>query len=168
MSKSTVIVIRKPYDPVVVIPQNVGSVIEKDYRLKRDEHYNSVYIEVGERNIVDYIGSFANGCSLKAIIDRCSLMPVHDKVRYLQQREEGLSADLSNMPKDGFEAYKMLFDYKQKYPDVYDRIAKGESIDKIFGDIAKSVASMSSSSEPIQSQVAQNSIEGEVNNNGTD
>lgn len=115
-------------DPDTVVH---APVIEDEIRLKRDENMNCIYIKVGEKNVNEYINSFANGCSLKSILDRCQLMPIHDKVRYLQQTDSGVSADLTNLPKDATEAFIMLRDLKEKHPDVLERFAKGESFDSI-------------------------------------
>lgn len=119
----------KIIDPDTIVR---APVIEDEIRLKRDENMNCIYSKVGEKNVNEYINSFANGCSLKAILDRCQLMPIHDKVRYLQQTESGVSADLTNLPKDATEAFIMLRDLKEKHPDVLDRFAKGESFDSII------------------------------------
>lgn len=115
-------------DPDTVVH---APVIEDEIRLKRDENMNCIYMKVGEKNVNEYINSFANGCSLKSILDRCQLMPIHDKVRYLQQTDTGVSADLTNLPKDATEAFIMLRDLKEKHPDVLERFAKGESFDSI-------------------------------------
>ena len=117
----------------IIDPNSVihAPVIEDEIRLKRDENGNCIYIKVGEKNVNEYINSFVNGCSLKSILDRCQLMPIHDKVRYLQQNDSGVSADLTNLPKDATEAFIMLRDLKEKHPDVLDRFSKGESFDSI-------------------------------------
>ena len=106
-------------------------VIEEVIRLKRDDHMNCIYFKDGEKDVNEYINSFANGCSLKSILSRCQLMPIHDKVRYLQQTEVGVSADLTNIPNDATEAFIMLRDLKEKHPDLIDRFSKGESFDSI-------------------------------------
>lgn len=116
------------YDPATI---DHSPFIEDEYRLKRDENMNCIYVKVGEKNVNEFINSFANGCSLKAILDRCQLMPIHDKVRYLQQTDNGVSADLTSLPKDATEAFIMLRDLKDKHPDVIERFAKGESFDSI-------------------------------------
>ncbi len=146
-------------DPVVVVPHPHGEDVEKQYRLTRDAHHNSIYTEVGDMDVQEYVNSFATGCSLKSILERCSLMPVHDKVRYLNQREEGVSADLSHMPKDGTEAYLQLFKMRQQYPEVFDRVAKGESLDAVLGEIVQSVPA--DRADQIQQDV-QKSAESEV------
>lgn len=116
------------------VPAPVGDLVEKEYRKITDSNFNAEYVEVGERNISEYINSFKNGCSLKAILDRCNLMPVHDKVRYLQQSPDGFSADMSQMPKDGTEARIMIQRLKAVCPDFAQRMRAGESFEKILLD----------------------------------
>lgn len=128
-------VVRKPYDPVETVPSEVGEVVEKEFRLVRDSNGNCSYIEVGERNISDYIASFANGCSLKSILDRCSLMPARDKIAYMNQREDGLGADLSAMPKDGTEAQIMIRKVKNLCPDYAERLRNGESFESLINQL---------------------------------
>ncbi len=123
--RSFTVVLTDP-DTVVRTP-----VLEDEIRLKRDENMNCIYVKVGEKDVNEYINSFENGCSLKSILSRCQLMPIHDKVRYLQQTEVGVSADLTNIPKDATEAFIMLRDLKDKHPDLIDRFSKGESFDSI-------------------------------------
>lgn len=127
-------VVRRPYDPVIVLPAPVGDLVEGEYRKEIDSHFNAVYKLFGEKNVQEYINSFKNGCSLKSILDRCSLMPVHDKVRYLNQTEDGFSADMSNMPKDGTEAQIMIQRVKSVCPDFAQRMRNGESFEKILID----------------------------------
>lgn len=125
--------IRKALDRVEVdrTPCVAEDPVEKEFRLIRDSKGNCSYVEVGERNVRDYIASFANGCSLKSILDRCSLMPVRDKIAYMNQREDGLGADLSNMPKDGTEAQIMIQKVKNLCPDYAERLKNGESFEKL-------------------------------------
>lgn len=116
------------------IPAPVGDVVEKEYRVVRDSHFNAEYVEVGEKDIQEYINSFQNGCSLKSILDRCAMMPIHDKVRYLQQTDQGFSADLTSMPKDGTEAQIMIQRVKAVCPNFAQRMRDGESFEKILLD----------------------------------
>ena len=144
----------------VILPEPHGSAVQEQFRLTRDSHYNSVYEKVGEIDLRQYINSFKTGCSLKSIIDRCQLLPIHDKIRYLQQREDGFSADLSKMPSDGFEARLMLQELKNKHPDIYSRSAQGESLDAIIKSLSSDPADGSSNSaEKV------NNSESEVNSN---
>lgn len=132
-----------------------GDDIEKQYRLKRDENMNAIYVEVpgGDVDLNEYINSFKNGCSLKAILDRCSLMPAREKIAYLQQTEQGYSADMSAMPKDGTEAQIMLAKLKAEHPDIVERIKKGETFDKILADmISSSSADGSDSAAPAENK----------------
>lgn len=135
MLKNGSFVVRKPYDPVESASSEVGEVVEKEFRLVRDSKGNCSYVEVGERNISDYIASFANGCSLKSILDRCSLMPARDKIAYMNQREDGLGADLSSMPKDGTEAQIMIQKVKNLCPDYAERLKNGESFESLINDL---------------------------------
>lgn len=129
--------VRKPYDPVVCDPKPAGDIIEPVYRLRRDENGNCIYVKVGEKNIDEYIASFKNGCALSSILDRINLMPVNDKIRYLQQTDAGFSADMSNMPTDGTEAFIMVQKLGRQYPQIFERVAKGETLDTVLSDIFK-------------------------------
>lgn len=127
------IIVRKKYDRITVVCHPHGDDEEEQFRLKRDENYNSVYQKLPEKkNIRDYVNSFRTGCSLKAILDRCNLMPVHDKINYVNQTPDGFSADLSAMPKDGVEAQMMLIKLKTDHPDIVERFSCGESFDSIL------------------------------------
>lgn len=134
--------VRKPYDPTVVEGVAFGSDVEDDIRLSRDEKGNCIYRKVGEVNVSEYVESFKNGCSLAAILDRIKFLPLRDKVAYLQQTENGVSADISHMPTDGSDAFLMLQNYSKEYPEVFERISKGEDFTKVltsvFGKSAKS------------------------------
>lgn len=143
-----------PYDPVEIPSCVAGDTVEKEYRLIRDSHGNCEYVEVGEKNVQEYINSFKNGCSLKAILDRCQLLPVHDKIAYLQQREQGYSADLSNLPKDGTEAQIMISKVKSLCPDFAKRMKDGETFEKILSEL------LPKAPEPVTNN------ESEVNSNG--
>jgi hypothetical protein len=129
------IIIRGPLTRSCPEPAPAGDHKEKKYHLTRDENYNSIYTEYDEVDIDEYVGSFEAGCSLKSILERCNLLPVYDKVRYLQQTSDGVSADLTSMPKDGTEAFIMLNKVKESHPDVYARFAAGEPFDSILKSI---------------------------------
>lgn len=151
-------VVRKPYDPVVIRPAPRGDEVEKEYRLVRDSHGNCEYIEVGEKNIREYIESFKNGCSLKSILDRCQLMPIRDKVAYLNQTDVGVSADMTNMPKDGTEAQIMIAKVKAACPDFCKRMKEGESFEKILAELINvpKASESVSDSKPVESEVNTN------------
>lgn len=127
------VLVRKQYDSVMVVSHPHGDEEEEQFRLKRDENYNSIYVKLPDKmNIREYVNSFRTGCSLKSILDRCNLMPVHDKINYVNQTPDGFSADLSAMPKDGFEANMMLLKLKSDYPEIVQRLSQGESFDAIL------------------------------------
>ncbi len=149
----------KPYDPVVVKAPPFGEEEEVEYRLIRDSNGNCEYVEIGKRNISEYVESFKNGCSLKAILDRCQLMPVRDKIAYLNQIENGLSADLSSMPKDGTEAQIMIQKVKQLCPDFAKRLRDGESFEKLLLELLPNGSKSDSGA-------AENKLESEEVNNG--
>ena len=128
-------IVRRPYDDVCLTVHPFGESEEMDYRLVRDSHGNCEYVEIGKRNISDYVESFKNGCSLKAILDRCQLMPVRDKIAYLNQTEQSMSADLSCMPKDGTEAQIMIQKVKAICPDFAKRLRNGESFEKLIVEL---------------------------------
>ena len=149
VNENVVFSVRRPYDPVVCDPHPHGDVVEDEFRLSRDEKGNCIYTKVGDRDISEYIGSFKNGCALSAILDRISLMPVNDKIRYLQQETDGVGADLSSMPKDGTEAFIMVKTLGRQYPQIFERVAKGESLDTVLNDIFKPTATpIEPSAEP--------------------
>lgn len=151
--------IRGPFDSVVVVAPSVGDVDQKEFRLIRDSSGNCSYVECGSHNISEYVESFKNGCSLKAILDRCQLMPVRDKIAYLNQTDNGLSADLTCMPKDGTEAQIMLQRVKNLCPDFARRIRDGESFEKLVLELLPSVSNN-------DTDATENKIEGEVTANG--
>lgn len=148
-----------PYERRVFEGKKPGVVVEDVYRLKRDENMNSIYVKVGEENITEYINSFANGCSLKAILDRIQLMPVHDKIRYLNQTEEGLSADMTAMPTDGTEAQIMLMKLKREHPEIVQRMNAGETFEKVITDLF-------GKKDEAQTLPTENNVTTEENTNG--
>ena len=127
--------VRNPLEREPIKGAPHGDEVLKRYRLKRDEHENSIYVEAGEENIQEYVNSFANGCSLNVMLDRIRLMPVHDKISYLQQTEQGVSADITNLPTDGTEAQIMLMKLKQEHPEIVERMRNGETFDKVLSDL---------------------------------
>lgn len=151
--------VRRPFDTVDSVPAPFGEVEEGDFRLVRDSSGNCEYIEIGKRNVLDYVESFKTGCSLKAILDRCQLMPVRDKVVYLNQTEQGVSADMTNMPKDGTEAFLMVKKVKEFIPDYADRMRKGETFDQLLLSIlpkSDDPSSVVETKKEIESEVAVN------------
>lgn len=154
-------IVLKPYDPVEVSAVPFGEDEEKEYRLVRDSHGNCEYVEIGKKNISEYVESFKNGCSLKAILDRCSLMPIRDKIGYLNQTEQGVSADMSMMPKDGTEAQIMIQRVKQYCPDFAKRLKNGETFEKLLLELLPN-----GSDSPSVVPAAGNDVESEVIVNG--
>lgn len=137
MQKKEVRIIRRCLDRVIPVrvADKVLPAIEGEYRLKRDSNGNCVYEHVGDRDVRAYIESFATGCSLKSILDRCALLPVHDKIQYLNQTEQSVSADLTSIPKDGTAAQILLMDLKRNHPDLVDKINSGMSFDEAFNAV---------------------------------
>ena len=127
--------VKTSLEPNVIPPAPTCNPIIDDYRLKRDSNLNISYEKVGEHNVDEYINSFKDSCSLQSLLSRCSLMTPEAKINYLQQTSDGFSADLSNLPKDGTEAFIMLQKLKTEYPDVVDRFSKGDSLETILNDI---------------------------------
>lgn len=140
-----------PHKPIVPTQP-----VEKEFRLVRDSHGNCSYIEVGEKNVQDYIQSFTNGCSLKAILDRCSLLPTREKIAYLNQTDAGFSADLTHMPKDGTEAQILLSKVKKVCPDFASRLKNGESFEKILSEYVQPKQDPAPAVEKIESEVTSN------------
>lgn len=62
-------------------------------------------------------------------------MPTEHKIRYLQQTSDGVSADLSGLPKDGTEAFIMLSKLNREHPEIMQRFSAGESFDSIIKDL---------------------------------
>lgn len=124
------VTVRKPFDPVEIPTAKRGEVIEPEYRLKRDDNMNCHYVKVGERNVVEYIQSFKNGTALSSILERIKFMPLHEKVAQLTQQQT-LSADLSNMPTDGTEAFILFQKEAKKHPEFFKRFQAGESFDSL-------------------------------------
>lgn len=135
LKKVTTIEICKPYERRIIPTAILGNVVESRYRVRRDENENAIYTKVEEYDIREYIESFKVGASLQSMLERCNLLPVSEKIRMLQQQDDGFSADLSNLPCDGTEAFIMLRDLKAKYPDVVSRIAAGETFDAVIKSI---------------------------------
>lgn len=129
-------IIRSALDSDVIPPAPICEPVVGEFRLKRDVSGNCLYEQVGEININEHINSFKDGCSLQSLLQRCALMPTEQKIRYLQQTSEGVSADLSNLPKDGTEAFIMLKKLNEQHPDIMQRFAAGESFDSIIKDLS--------------------------------
>lgn len=146
---------------IVVSPAPKCCPTEPVYRKKYDQKGNAYYEELDKpMKVNEYIESFKNGCSLTSLLQRCELMPVHDKVSYLQQRESGVSADISNMPIDGTSAFIMLQKFKNDFPDIYQRVNKGESLDSILTSFVKKP------SETVSSEESKKTVEKEGTENG--
>lgn len=128
--------IRKSFDSVEVKFNRSSCDTVSDFRKKKDVNGNSVYVKVGEHSLSNYINSFKNACSLEAILQRCSLMPITDKVKILQQ-VPAVSADMTQFPKDLTDAFVRMTDLRTRYPDISKRVSAGESIDSIIKSISK-------------------------------
>lgn len=128
-------IVRKPYDSVEVKSHPCGSVCEKRYRLSRDKNMNAIYTEVDEINVSDYVGSFEAGASLSNLLSRCSLMPLRDKIAYLQQSGVGQSVDLASLPTDLTAAFIQANNLAKSDPDLFKRIKTGESFESIIKSI---------------------------------
>lgn len=149
---NTTRIVSKPFDSVVVVAHTHGCDLQDDIRLERDRKGNCLYKKVGEFNISEYVQSFKTGCALSAILDRITFLPTKEKVGYLQQ-QEGFSANLTNFPTDASEAWLMMRDVFQRYPEVVKRVHAGESLDTILRE--KFAAAMPANDNK------------EVNDNGT-
>lgn len=131
-----------------------GTAVETSYRLRRDENGNSIYTAVGEQNIKEYINSFKNGCSLQAMLERTQYMPLHEKIAYMQQTEDGYSADLTHIPTDGTEAYIMLDKLKREHPELVKRMGEGATFDEalkaVYGEKTPSEGQETSKGEEVE------------------
>lgn len=128
--------IRKFLDPVVVTPHPASKVVEEKYILKRDVNGTVTYKKTTEVDINQYINSFRNGCELSSILTRCALMPIRDKIAYLNQTNSGYEADLSAIPTDLTDAIVRANVLKQSNPDLFNRLNAGESITDIITSLA--------------------------------
>ena len=144
-----------PFDRVVIKPHNVGNSIEEKYHLERDRNGNSIYIKYDELDVRSFIQSFTAGCSLRDLLERCSLMPSYETLRHVNQVDDGISMDLSVLPKDATEAFIMLKKVSKDFPDVLDRVSKGETLESVFKSFAT------------ENQSIKNTTESEDINNGT-
>lgn len=128
--------IRKCFDPVVVTPHPASKVVEEKYILKRDVNGTVTYKKTTEVDINQYINSFRNGCELSSILTRCALMPIRDKISYLNQVNSGYEADLSAIPTDLTDAIVRSNELKQSNPEIFNRLNSGESITDIITSLA--------------------------------
>lgn len=134
------ITFRKAFDPVKPLHDfSPSSMIEDDIRLKRDENGNCVYVKVGEKDMQSYINSFAAGCSLIAMLEKCSFMPISEKIRYFSQKPDSVSFDTTILPKDGIEAFNVYKRYEHIVPDFTKRMRSGESFKSIMKSYQDSV-----------------------------
>lgn len=124
--------IRKCFDPVEVRNAPHCSDVEEVFELKRDEHCNKVYRKRAEKNVREYIQSFAKGCSLKSMLERCALMPPDQKYLYMQVNSCGVSMDLSAMPKDLTSAFELLKNTDKAFPGLMKRVQDGESLEDVL------------------------------------
>lgn len=127
-----------------------------DVRKRYDSNGNAFFESHGKIDIIEYINSFDVGCTLEALLSRCALLPLNNKIQMVNQNPDGVSADLSNMPTDGTSAFLMLNDLKKNYPHIIERFSRGES----FNDIINSLVSTNDTNSSI------NSKESEVESNG--
>lgn len=128
-------VFRKSYDKSHVTYHNTGSRVVDEVRLIHDTNGNCVYKKVGDYDLQEYISSFKDGCSLDAMLNRIQLLPVHEKISYLNQTPGGVSGDLTFMPTDGTEAFILMERFKDVVPDYAKRIANGESFESILNSL---------------------------------
>lgn len=129
--------IRKFLDPVVVTPHPVSKVVEEKYILKRDVNGTVTYKKTTDVDINQYVNSFRNGCELSSILTRCALMPIRDKIAYLNQVNSGYEADLSAIPTDLTDAIVRANELKQSNPEIFNRLNAGESITDIINSLAQ-------------------------------
>lgn len=125
---------RKWNDPVEVKPHPKSVDVVPEFRRKRDENGNCCYVKIGEHSLSSTIQSYEKQCSLKAILKRCSLMPIQDKVAALKQRET-VAVDLVGMPKDLTEAFIQAKELSKSYPELVKRISNGESLSDVVNSI---------------------------------
>lgn len=127
-------------------PESIQDLYRKEYK-----NGHTVYTKYGERNLREFVNSFRDGCSLKAILERNSLCAPHAMIQSVQNVQPGVSADISGMPKDGTAAYMMLANINQSYPGLLKDIHAGVSVDNV---VKKYFANDTNSSE--ESEVTPN------------
>lgn len=137
--------VRRSFDPVRVVYHPASSDLSVEYRKKYDENGNSVYIKVREFSLSEQINSYENTCSLQAMLQRVSLMPLTDKVKILQQVPR-VGCDTTMFPKDLTDAMIKMQNLKTQHPELTKRIMNGESVD----DIIKSMFKTKEESEVIE------------------
>lgn len=127
-----------------------SSDVETLYRKEYDKNGNAVYVVCGEQSTSEYINSFNKGATLQSVLERCSLLPTEEKLRYLQQVDVvGGNVDMRFMPKDGTEANIMISEMNRKYPDLVTQIRSGKS----FEDVILSIFSKPTEKKPSESEV---------------
>lgn len=129
--------IRKCFDPVIVTPHPVSNGVEEKFILKRDVNGTVTYKKTAEVDVNQYINSFRNGCELSSILARCALMPIRDKIAYLNQTDSGFEVDMTAVPKDLTEAILKANELKQSNPEIFLRLNAGESITDIINSLAQ-------------------------------
>lgn len=147
LNNSTV-TIRNHFSPVTLRP-NVIHEVEDDVRVCLDEKGNCIYTKVGEKNVFEYVNSFKNGATLQSMLDRIALLPVHDKIQYLQQCSKGITGDVSCLPKDGTEAFIALNHAKRLLPNFNDLLKNGASFDDLVKAITDTYAPKKSMKEEV-------------------
>ena len=127
--------IRLYCDKVCPTAQPRGSCVIESVSLHRDADGTVTYKHdiASDTNLSDYINSFEAGASLKSMLQRCAFMPTREKIMMFQQQEQGLSADLSNMPTDFTSAYLHMKKVSKEHPEFVKSVQSGAS----FADALK-------------------------------
>lgn len=133
LEKSTHVVVL-PYEKRVFVGKKVNDYIVDDVRKRYTADGEPYYVKVGEINTQEFISSFADGCSLQSLLTRCGLLPVNEKINYLQQ-VESVDGDFSNLPLDFTDAFLRAKDIDKKYPGVMQRCLNGEKVEDVFKSI---------------------------------
>lgn len=124
-------VIRSVTDSLVFRPQVVNR-HEDVVRVKFHPDGRSYFYEVEcTKDIKAYINSFKNGASLESMLERISLLPVNERIKYLNQHSGGLTGDITFLPKDGTEAYLCMKRAKSLLPD-FDDLVKNHSFNELI------------------------------------
>lgn len=129
--------IRKCFEPTVRHCHPKGDSVIGDFRKRYDEKGNSIYVRVGDIDIPEFVNSFAAGASLQCMLERYKLLPPRELLACINN-QQGISADLSDLPSDFTEAVIRANDFAISHPELSARVRAGESFENIVKSILES------------------------------
>lgn len=110
---------RTPYEPLEHTLCSCGDEEREVMTLTYDDNHNKKLVKVDSYNISDYINSFADSVDLHSLINKVTQT---GDVSYLQQRVDGIYADLSEMPKDRLEWAELVENNMAKVGKIYNSL----------------------------------------------